>query len=72
MVMNDNVLWSCHKYNVEKVVSCLSSCILPDKTTYPIDETMVGEKRKFVKIYSKITLSTPIALGSLGRLCLPT
>ncbi|KAJ3166783.1 GDP-L-fucose synthase [Geranomyces variabilis] len=27
--------------NVEKVVSCLSTCIFPDKTTYPIDETMV-------------------------------
>ena len=24
-----------------KVVSCLSTCIFPDKTTYPIDETMV-------------------------------
>jgi hypothetical protein len=22
-------------------VSCLSTCIFPDKTTYPIDETMV-------------------------------
>ena len=26
---------------VKKVVSCLSTCIFPDKTTYPIDETMV-------------------------------
>ena len=26
---------------VQKVVSCLSTCIFPDKTTYPIDETMV-------------------------------
>ena len=26
---------------VEKLVSCLSTCIFPDKTTYPIDETMV-------------------------------
>lgn len=24
-----------------KVVSCLSTCIFPDKTSYPIDETMV-------------------------------
>ncbi len=24
-----------------QVVSCLSTCIFPDKTTYPIDETMV-------------------------------
>jgi hypothetical protein len=26
---------------VKKLVSCLSTCIFPDKTTYPIDETMV-------------------------------
>lgn len=26
---------------VKKVISCLSTCIFPDKTTYPIDETMV-------------------------------
>ena len=27
---------------MQKVVSCLSTCIFPDKTTYPIDETMVS------------------------------
>jgi len=41
MQINDNVLACCHKYNVKKCVSCLSTCIFPDKTTYPIDETMV-------------------------------
>lgn len=41
MKMNDNVLEASHKYKVKKVVSCLSTCIFPDKTTYPIDETMV-------------------------------
>lgn len=39
--MNDNVLQTAHEQNVAKVVSCLSTCIFPDKTTYPIDETMV-------------------------------
>lgn len=42
MRMNDNVLSSCHRNDVGRVVSCLSTCIFPDKTTYPIDETMVG------------------------------
>lgn len=28
---------------VKKVVSCLSTCIFPDKTSYPIDETMVHD-----------------------------
>jgi len=41
MKMNDNILAMSHKYNVKKVVSCLSTCIFPDKTTYPIDETML-------------------------------
>ncbi|KAK3737253.1 hypothetical protein RRG08_009300 [Elysia crispata] len=41
--INDNVLSTAHKHNVEKVVSCLSTCIFPDKTTYPIDETMVHD-----------------------------
>jgi hypothetical protein len=30
-----------HSHQVAKLVSCLSTCIFPDKTTYPIDETMV-------------------------------
>lgn len=41
IVMTDNILWTSHQTGVKKVVSCLSSCIFPDKTTYPIDETMV-------------------------------
>merc|ERR1719244_1678130 len=39
--MNDNILSMSHKFNVKKVVSCLSTCIFPDKTSYPIDETMI-------------------------------
>lgn len=39
--MNDNVLLVSHETNVAKVVSCLSTCIFPDKVQYPIDETMV-------------------------------
>jgi len=41
--MNNNVLICAHEYNCKKVVSCLSTCIFPDKTTYPIDETMVHD-----------------------------
>ncbi|GFT62060.1 GDP-L-fucose synthase [Trichonephila clavipes] len=39
--INDNVLNCSYKHNVKKVVSCLSTCIFPDKTTYPINETMI-------------------------------
>ena len=41
VLINDNVMECCREYNVVKLVSCLSTCIFPDKTTYPIDETMV-------------------------------
>jgi len=41
MLMNHNVLSCCHDYHVKKVVSCLSTCIFPDNTTYPINETML-------------------------------
>eukprot|EP00002_Diphylleia_rotans_P009222 TRINITY_DN1926_c0_g1_i2.p1 TRINITY_DN1926_c0_g1~~TRINITY_DN1926_c0_g1_i2.p1 ORF type:complete len:320 (+),score=73.97 TRINITY_DN1926_c0_g1_i2:61-1020(+) len=41
MTMNDNIMLCCHEFKVKKLVSCLSTCIFPDKTTYPIDETMV-------------------------------
>jgi GDP-L-fucose synthase len=41
--MNDNVMECSRIYGVEKLVSCLSTCIFPDKTTYPIDETMIHD-----------------------------
>jgi len=41
MLINDNVLSLCHEFNVEKCVSCLSTCIFPNATTYPIDESMI-------------------------------
>lgn len=39
--MNNNIIDCSHRFGVKKLVSCLSTCIFPDKTTYPIDETMV-------------------------------
>jgi len=41
--INDVVLSTAHKSGCKKVVSCLSTCIFPNKTTYPIDETMVHD-----------------------------
>lgn len=41
VLINDNVMESCREFQVKKLVSCLSTCIFPDKTTYPIDETMI-------------------------------
>ena len=39
--MNNNIIQCAHKYDVQKLISCLSTCIFPDKTSFPIDETMV-------------------------------
>lgn len=39
--INNNVMECCKEFHVTKLVSCLSTCIFPDKTTYPIDETML-------------------------------
>lgn len=40
-LINDNIMENCRIHKVEKLVSFLSTCIFPDKTTYPIDETML-------------------------------
>jgi len=39
--MNQNVMVCAHEFNAKKLVSCLSTCIFPDKTSYPINETMI-------------------------------
>jgi GDP-L-fucose synthase len=41
LLINYNVLKCSHLVNVKKVVSCLSTCIFPDKTRYPINEEML-------------------------------
>jgi GDP-L-fucose synthase len=41
LLINDNVFHCAHQMKVKKMVSCLSTCIFPDKTSYPIDETMI-------------------------------
>lgn len=40
-IMNINVLKICHELNIDNVISCLSTCIFPDKTNYPINESML-------------------------------
>jgi len=43
ILMNDNIMECCRIYKVDKLVSCLSSCIFPNKVTYPIDESMLHD-----------------------------
>jgi GDP-L-fucose synthase len=41
VAMQDAVMHCCHERGVRRLVSCLSTCVFPDKTSYPIDETMI-------------------------------
>lgn len=41
MIMNMNVLRACHENKVTNFVGYLSTCIFPDKITYPIDESLL-------------------------------
>jgi GDP-L-fucose synthase len=41
VIINTNVLKASHQIGVKKLISCLSTCIFPDKTTYPINEDML-------------------------------
>lgn len=43
ILINDNIMECCRIYKVRKLVSFLSTCIFPDKTTYPIDESMLHD-----------------------------
>lgn len=39
--INTNVIDCAYKVGVKRLIACLSTCIFPDKTVYPIDETML-------------------------------
>jgi len=41
LMINYNVVKCSHENKVEKLIACLSTCIFPDKTTYPINEGML-------------------------------
>ena len=41
LLINHNVLHIAHKLNINRVISCLSTCVFPNEITYPIDETMI-------------------------------
>jgi GDP-L-fucose synthase len=43
IIINCNVLKCCHKYKIKKCISCLSTCIFPNHTKYPINEDMLHD-----------------------------
>ncbi|EGZ13147.1 hypothetical protein PHYSODRAFT_511177 [Phytophthora sojae] len=45
MAINDSVLQNCQQFHVQRLVSCLSTCVFPAETTYPLDESMLHNGR---------------------------
>ncbi|KAI9368839.1 hypothetical protein BJX61DRAFT_546146 [Aspergillus egyptiacus] len=43
VAIDQNVLRASQEQGVEKLIACLSTCIFPDKTTYPIKEEMLHD-----------------------------
>ncbi|KAJ8110649.1 hypothetical protein OPT61_g6556 [Boeremia exigua] len=43
LLIDQTVLRLAHIHKVSKVVSCLSTCIFPDETVYPINESMLHD-----------------------------
>jgi len=41
VMINDNVMECCKDFKVKKLVSCLSTCIYPDKVEYPLTEEKI-------------------------------
>nr|6AQY_A Chain A, gdp-l-fucose synthetase [Naegleria fowleri]6AQY_B Chain B, gdp-l-fucose synthetase [Naegleria fowleri]6AQY_C Chain C, gdp-l-fucose synthetase [Naegleria fowleri]6AQY_D Chain D, gdp-l-fucose synthetase [Naegleria fowleri]6AQY_E Chain E, gdp-l-fucose synthetase [Naegleria fowleri]6AQY_F Chain F, gdp-l-fucose synthetase [Naegleria fowleri]6AQZ_A Chain A, gdp-l-fucose synthetase [Naegleria fowleri]6AQZ_B Chain B, gdp-l-fucose synthetase [Naegleria fowleri]6AQZ_C Chain C, gdp-l-fucos len=41
--MNNNILTCCYDFGVKKTISCLSTCVFPDKIEYPITEEKLHE-----------------------------
>jgi GDP-L-fucose synthase len=41
LLINENVLHAAHQAGTSKVISCLSTCVFPDKVEYPLDETKI-------------------------------
>ncbi|KAJ7507171.1 hypothetical protein B0H11DRAFT_1970567 [Mycena galericulata] len=41
VLINDNVLHASYTQKTTKVISCLSTCVFPDKVEYPLDENKI-------------------------------
>ena len=52
LLINFNVLKSAHLNNIQNCISCLSTCIFPDNTTYPINEDMLHDGKPHDSNYS--------------------
>lgn len=76
MLINDNVLHTAHIKGTEKVISCLSTCVFPDKVEYPLTEEKVHlgppHPSNFGYAHAKrmVDVQNQYAVISFGRLLL--
>lgn len=74
LMINRNVIKCCQKYNVEKIISCLSTCIYPNQVTYPIteDQLHLGPPHNSNEGYSyaKRMLEVMCRLSGVDYICL--
>lgn len=43
LAINFNIVKCCGEMRIKNLIACLSTCIFPDKVSYPIDETMLHQ-----------------------------
>jgi GDP-L-fucose synthase len=43
LAINFNIVKCCGEFKIKKLLACLSTCIFPDKVSYPIDELMLHQ-----------------------------
>ena len=76
ILINDNVLHTAHEFHVKKAISCLSTCVYPDKVEYPLDETKIhlglphesnfgyAHAKRLVDIQNRCALIAPLPTAS--------
>ena len=43
LAINFNIVKCCGEFKIKKLLACLSTCIFPDKVSYPIDESLLHQ-----------------------------
>lgn len=74
MLINDNVLHTARVKGTEKVISCLSTCVFPDKVEYPLTEDKVHlgppHDSNFGYAYAKRMVDVQNRFARLKSFCL--
>lgn len=47
MLMSIHIMRCCYRYKVKRLMSCLSTCIFPEKMTYPLNEEQLHDGKPY-------------------------